>query len=381
MSYLLWPFRVLWRFWVEPIRAEPVAAYRIAAGLVILWSTTCSLGPRMAVDLGPEGLTPAAMRGVEYDAKNLGTLDEWIKKEGRFCVLRGFIGVPFLDWWVDRESLGGFVPWCEEGGFWWFYALLVLALVFIVLGFLTRLSTLLALLLLVSFQARMSWVLNGGDAVMRDALFYLLLMPASAVWSVDAWLRGRIWGKKPGPVMIEPWSVRLAMIQLACIYFFTGLIKLSGAFDPQIWTDWWMEGKKLDQDWLNGEAVYWVLNDNALNRVPYYWLPIPMRICRVLSWGTLLFEIGFPLFVLSRYTRPSLLVVGVLFHLGIWFHTEVGFFSPIMLAWYPLFLSGETLTWLFNRKKKPGEDLSDLTLDPVPLDSRCASGGLDPDPV
>jgi hypothetical protein len=354
IAFLRWMFRPLWRFWVEPIRAEPVAAFRILTGLVILWSTTCSLGPRMLVDLGPDGLTPADMRGREYDPRQPGLLDQWLERTGKFCVLRGFIGVPFVEWWVPRDSLGDFVPWVEAGGFWWFFALLVLALVFLIAGFFTRLSAFVSLMLLISFQNRMSWVLNGGDAVMRDVLFYLVLLPSGAVWSVDKWLRDRIWGKKPGPVMVEPWAVRLAMIQLSCIYLFTGLVKLSGVFTLG-----------LNQDWLNGEAVYWVLNDTALNRLPYHWFPIPMRICRMLSWGTLIFEIGFPLFILSRYTRPTLLVVGVLFHLGIWFHTEVGFFSPIMLAWYPLFLRGETLARLLGRKASdPEEDEPD---NPVPL--------------
>lgn len=356
-AFCCWLLRPLWRFWIEPIRAEPVAAFRIVAGLVILWSTL-TFGQRMAIDLGPDGLTPADMLGRPYDANNPGPLDRWLKDQGHLCITRGFIGVPFVEWWLDREHLGPFVDWCEnQGGFWWFYAALVAALVCIVLGFMTRLSALVALLLMVSFHQRMTWVLNGGDAVIRHTLFYLLLMPAGATWSVDAWLRGRIWGKKPGPVLIEPWSVRLAMIQLCCIYFFTGLAKLHGAFDPALWHAWWMEGKPLDQHWLNGEAVYWVLNDNSLNRVPYYWLPIPMRVCRLLSWGTLLFEIGFPLLVLSRWTRPFLLVGGVLFHLGIWFHTEVGFFSPIMMAWYPLFLSGATLAWLVGRRPKQDTDV------------------------
>lgn len=377
-----WP-RFFWRFWLTPIRAEPVALFRILAGLVILVSLTTSLGPRMAVDLGPEGLTPPDLVNAPHDPKQPGSLDSWLERTGRFCVLRGSVGIPFLDVWIPRPYLAGFVVWCEAGGFWWIYGLYVASVVAVILGFWTRLSALVALLLTASFQARMSWVLNGGDAVMRDALFYLFLMPSGAVWSLDAWFRQRRKGSSPGPVLIEPWSVRLAQIQLCCIYLFTGLIKLGGTyatvgtFVSDTWygtplaTAWEACFRALcEEDWLNGVAVYWVLNDVALNRFPYTWVPIPLIICRFLSWATLVFEIGFPLLVLSRWTRPILLVGGALFHAGIWFHTEVGFFSAIMVSWYPLFLGGDFLhRWLAGRKPS---DLSTLEQDPP--ETRIALG-------
>jgi len=386
-AFFRWLLRPLWRFWIEPIRAEPVAGFRILAGLVILWSVTASLGPRMLVDLGPDGLTPATAEGEEYhpDPTKSGSVDRWLHKSGKFCILRGFIGIPLFDIWLPRAWLGDFVPWVEAGGYWWLFGIYVASLVCVVLGLFTRISTFVAFLLTISFQARLSWVLNGGDAVMRDALFYMLLMPAGATWSIDAWLRG----KKTGPTMIEAWSVRLAMIQICCIYFFTGLIKLGGTFAHlgAYFTALWFGGDTgpaitalLNEDWINGQAVYWVLNDNALNRVPYYWLPIPMKVCRLLSWGTILFEVGFPLFMLLRSVRTWTLVVGVFFHLGIWFHTEVGFFSPIMMAWYPLFLSGESLAWLVTRRKKPApvmeaNDESDRPpLEQVPAQTGIAIG-------
>jgi len=361
-------FGFFWRFWLAPIRAEPVAAFRILAGIVAFVSLTTSLGPRMALDFGPDGLTPPAdLVRQSDDPKYTGSLDAWLERTGKFCVNRGFVGVPLLDVWLPRESLRGWVEWCEAGGNYWLAWLYGVSILFVIAGLFTRLSTLLALLLTVSFQARMSWVLNGGDAVIRESFFYLLLMPAGAVWSVDGWLRRRVWGvKPPGPVLIEPWSVRLAQIQLCSIYLFTGLIKLGGTyaavggFCGSVWNGQavaaaWetCRAALAEEDWLNGVAVYWVLNDVCLNRFPYAWLPLPLVLCQVLSWATLVFEIGFPLLVLSRWTRPVLLAGGAMFHFGIWFHTEVGFFSAAMVAWYPLFLSGAFLAWVVGVKEPP----------------------------
>jgi len=108
------------------------------------------------------------------------------------------------------------------------------------------------------------------------------------------------------------------------IYLFTGLGKLGG-------------------QWLDGTAIYWVLQDVSLTRWPYRWLPVPLWLCQWATWGTLVFEIGFPVLICFRRLRPWLLGAGVLLHLGILLWPEVGWFSQSMLCWYVLFLPGETL--------------------------------------
>jgi vitamin K-dependent gamma-carboxylase-like protein len=217
------------------------------------------------------------------------------------------------------------------------------------LGVATRCSTVVAWALFVSFNQRLPWVLNGGDSMMRCALFYLIFAPAGAVWSLDAVMR-----KRRGSVLIPPWSVRLMQIQLAVVYLFTGISKLNDGL--------------VGNDWITGEAVYWVLNDLSLTRWPYYWLPVPMFVCRLLSWSTLAFELGFafvmalpPRLVFFRRMRTCWLLAGVALHLGILIHTEVGWFSPATLCWYVLFLSGERLN--FRGKNINGRQLAVVAVD------------------
>jgi hypothetical protein len=192
------------------------------------------------------------------------------------------------------------------------------------IGLATRPATFLAWLLTVTFHVRLTWVLNGGDALFRAGLFYLMLAPSGATWSVDRWF----WPRTASP-KIAAWPVRLMQIQLALLYFATGVAKLPA-------------------DWISGQAVYWVLNDVALTRWAYASFPVPMLVCRLIAWSTLVFELGFPLLILFRRVRPWLLAFGVAFHLGIWLSTEVGWFSPITLCWYALFLEPETADRLSN---------------------------------
>src|SRR5581483_2165602 len=115
------------------------------------------------------------------------------------------------------------------------------------LGLATRPATIVAWALAVTFHNRLPWVLNGGDALFRAGLFYLMLAPSGAAWSLDRWLF-----PARQPVLVPAWPVRLMQIQLALIYFATGV-------------------SKLPADWLSGEAVYWVMNDLAVARWPYAW--------------------------------------------------------------------------------------------------------------
>ncbi|HVS39459.1 MAG TPA: HTTM domain-containing protein, partial [Gemmataceae bacterium] len=333
------PDRGLWRclydFWARPIRAESLALFRIVIGTVILLSLLTSLGPRLPRDFGPDGLYPRQ------------TAEDRLQRDGAFSLLCGPINLPLLDDYLPGDAVAAWQNWCDQPkNALLLFAVLTAATACMTVGCWTRTATIVAWALFVSFNQRLSSLMNGGDSLMRCALFYLLFAPSGAVWSID-WLLGKRRPNVTGPILIPAWPVRLMQIQIAIMYFFTGLSKLGG-------------------DWLDGEAVYWVLNDYTLTRWPYYWLPVPLFVCRLLSWATVLFEIGFPFYVAvgrprrfvlevrgtfpaegfrSAFTLPALrpwaLLAGLAFHLGILIHTEVGWFSSAAAAWYVLFLSGD----------------------------------------
>jgi hypothetical protein len=339
--------RYLYEFWAVPLRAEPLALFRILIGATVLLSLLTSLGPRLTIDLGPNGLYPGQ------------AVDDAARGSGRLCLLRGPANLPLVEDYLPENCVIAWRNWCDDPEHALrLFTLLVIAVACLTVGLFTRTAAVVAWVLFVSFNHRLYYLMNGGDSIMRCALFYLLFARSGAVWSIDALLHER----PAGPVLVPAWPVRLMQIQLLLMYFFTGLSKLGG-------------------DWLDGEAVYWVFNDLALARWPYHALPIPLFVCRLLSWGTLIFEIGFPFFILAArprrfvletrgrtgaggfrlaFTLPALrpwaLLAGLAFHLGILIHTEVGWFSPATAAWYALFLSGDAMrnfaSFRWARRKK-----------------------------
>jgi uncharacterized membrane protein YphA (DoxX/SURF4 family) len=265
------------------MRAEPVAAFRVAAAVAIACHVVFGIAPDLPPFFTDDGLIPGELA------------DRVLAHTGRFSLKRAFGGV--LD-----TALGS---WCV------LFALLG-ALGLLAAGIRARIAAGVAYLLLASFTQRSLTLTNGGDDLAVHALFYLMLVPSTR-----------------GVTHVAPWAVRLAQIQLCLIYFYTGISKLD-ANGPS--------------DWLTGEAVYWALNDITLTRFSYAAFPVPLWICRVLSWATLVFEIGFPVLILLPRVRPWLLVVGVGLHTSIALTMHVGFFSPNILVYYGLFVSPEALT-------------------------------------
>lgn len=297
-------------FWMKPIHAEPLALHRIVLGSLGLLYICLYIGPNLEHFWGKEGIFPWPV------------VDDYLERTGRWCLLRPS-GFPWLarclpPEWVDHWKTQG----SNLAGLRAAYYVWMLSLVGVIVGFFTRWTTLIAWFLTASFLYMAPQGLNGGDDILIEGLFYLLLAPAGAVWSVDAFIR-----KNTNPndiIKITPWPVRLIQIQVVFMYLFTGI-------------------SKIGSDWCNGEALYWVLQDFSVTRWPYAWLPIPMAACRLFSWATLIFEVGFPLWILIRAARPWLFISGVTLHIGIFVSMDVGWFSPFTLCWYVLFIPGNWL--------------------------------------
>ena len=304
-SILANAWRGVVNFWTVPVRAEPLAIMRIVSALCVLLSALTSVAPNLSLFWFDDGLIPVALA------------DEYMQRVGRWSLLGGV------------TSQAAIIAW---------FILWMVSLLFVLVGFYTRIACVVAWCLTLSFNMRALWSLNGGDDVAVLLLFHLMISPCGAAWSFDA-LRRRLKTYRdpeagfetpasrplPEPAMIAPWSIRLMQIQVVIIYLFNGINKLN---------------LTQTNDYLTGEAVYWVLNDLTLTRLAYDMLPAPLWLCRLLSWSTLLFEFGFIVFVFMPRLRPWLLAGGVLFHAGIFITMEIGWFSQMTLCFYPVFLSG-----------------------------------------
>lgn len=280
------------RFWHLPVRAERLALLRMLLALALLTDQLFQLLPNFDEFYGPGGV---AFEGL-HDRHQL---SRW-----RWTLL-----------FFHTDHLPTLYTW---------FAVYVGATFLLLVGWQTRLMNALVWFLTLCFLNRNPNILNGGDGVLQVGLLLMLLGPSGYALSVDAWLRRR--AGKPLPATTPAWPVRVLQIQLCMIYLSTGLVKVKG--------EDFLEGS-----WWDGTSIHYVLNYVTMSRWSYAQLPLPFWFTALLTYTSVWWEVLFTPLVLFRRTRTLTLLFGVLFHLGIFFTIEVGWFSWYTLALYGVWVS------------------------------------------
>lgn len=268
------------RFWFEPQSTSSLALYRIAYGtLVILW----------AISLTPDLQAFAGGAGVAPDPSRL----PW----------------PWSVLW-SADATHALAAGC--------LTLVVLAACAVVVGWHTRVATVLLAVTVVALQQRNPLILNSGDVLLRLEGIYLMLAPAGAALSID---QRRMGGNGWCTSTRAPWALRLVQVQVTVMYLSTALAKVVGGA------------------WLAGTAMWSVWHLEELQRMPTVaaWMAAP-GIVRAASVGTLVLEVAIGVLVWSRRARPWVLFLGVVFHLAIDATMMVGVFSWAVLVAYLTFL-------------------------------------------
>jgi hypothetical protein len=312
--WLPWPLS-RWRWLAQPVRAERLAALRIGLALVLLIDVLTTYLPNAALFFAKDGFGAGGAfdyyitRPRHWLPKNLLEVQEdWNEPPKK------------LNWSLVAREKEPYEPQVIYTAM----AVWVVALVGLVTGFSTRLNAVVVWALSTSFANVNPNIDNAGDLVRGIILFYLMLCPCAAAWSVDAWLK-----RRQGPVFVSPWALRLLFVQMVCIYWCNGLHKVIG------------------DDWQTGQALYFVLGDLTLARFSYASIPGPpwllFELTRVGTWFVLIWEVTLPLLLIWRPVRNVALLFGALFHVGIWLSMELGYFPPYMLCLYLPLLPWERL--------------------------------------
>ena len=277
-----------WPWWTRPVRAERLAALRIGLAAVLLLDVLLTYLPPAADLFGPDSL------GGPETFADRGRGGNW-----HWSLL----------WGVDSFPLLHTLLWLWAG-----------AAVLLLVGWWTRTAAAVAWLLSLSFLNLNFFAHNAGDTLRVIGLFYLMLAPSGAAWSLDRLRSGR-----SGPVCVPPWPLRLLFVQLVTIYFFSGLHKLA------------------NPDWRSGTTLHYILGDLALARWPAAQQLAPLAVTRLATWTVLAWEVALPLLVLLPRTRIPALVVGVLLHVALGLSVELGMFPLYILCWYLPLLPWERL--------------------------------------
>ncbi len=189
----------------------------------------------------------------------------------------------------------------------------LVAAVGVTLGLFTRTSMVLAFMTVLSFQNRNDFILNSGDIVLRNILFFMMFSAAGKAYSLDRWFHTLRFGKSTSPVMERPWALRLIQIQFCVIYIATVLFKIKGTH------------------WVDGTAVYIATRLEEFVRVPFPLLN-NLAVIKFMTWSTLIVELAMGTLVWFKDLRYWVLLSGIGLHIGIELVMSIPMFEWVMVA-------------------------------------------------
>lgn len=208
-----------------------------------------------------------------------------------------------------------------------------LAAVFVCLGLFSRVSTIALFVLVVTLHHRSPDILHSGDTLMRQLLFFLMIGPSGAAFSLDRWLAVRR-GKAPAvPPPVSLWPQRLVQVQVAILYFTTVWHKWGGSY------------------WRDGTATWYVPRLEEFDRFPLPAFVDDLPLVYVSTYATLIVELLLCTAVFVPKLRKWVLLSGLALHGFIDYHFNIPLFGPLMVSTYVAFYEGDEVAAWWDRLK------------------------------
>lgn len=315
-------FGTAWnRFWFVPSQAWTLSAIRVLAGLAAIY-VHATLTPDLARLFAPDGLLPGAT----------------------MVQLRGT--------WTSFSYLS-LVSGTTELYAAHFLGLVVLA-VFTV-GLATRFTSILSLIVTLSYIHRGPIVTSLGEPILTVILFYLCLAPCGRHFSLDSLLKQ--WKARrqvplastvppTAPSTAVTVASRLLQVHLAAVYLAMAVGKLAAAstFNEGIARPWW-----------TGDAIWWLVARPESRLADLTWLHSYPLLYSAWTHAVVLFEASFGILIWNRLARPLLLAAAFVMWPLLAIVTGQTAFCMLMVIGSLAFVPPEVMRRLLVR----GEALSD----------------------
>ena len=271
------------QFWFTPRAPFVLGWIRLFTGLIVFWSLLV-WSFELDTFFGADGLLP-----IEYR--------------------QNFPGASGL-WWSHLD-------WCQSSGTLWgahVVALIIVAM--FACGFCTRVTSVLTALLVISYGNRSFGAGFGLDQINAFLCLYCAVGNSGGAVSLDRWLSGKSNESRFNvrPDTMTNISIRLIQIHLCVVYFFAAVGKMEG------------------QTWWSGEAVWLALSSYEYQTIDMTWLAKFMPLVALMTLVSLFWELFYPFLVWPRMTRPIMLLLAVVVHLGIGLCMGMMSFGLIMLV-------------------------------------------------
>jgi len=217
-------------------------------------------------------------------------------------------------------------------------------LVLMTIGLFSRVTTVLGLVVVLSYIQRAPMLATHLESVLAMLMFYLCFGPTGASWSVDRWWMRR---RAAGPAPVAHWerprysatvALRLIQIHLALAYAMMALAKIRGI--SMVTSDLGMEWQ---DSWGAGTAVWLLIARPDSPWIDLTWLRNHPFIINGWTHAIVIFELLFPVLIWNRLTRPLMLTVAALMWGSLALISGIAPFSIAMLIGNMAYFPAETL--------------------------------------
>jgi hypothetical protein len=183
----------------------------------------------------------------------------------------------------------------SSGELWAFHLLSLFVLVLFTIGLYSRVTSVLALLVVLSYAHRAIFLTSEFEGVLAFIMLYICLGSSGACLSVDSWRAAK---KAAGPTAPASYSstisLRLIQVHLTVVYVMMLLGQLSAPV-------WW-----------NGQAAWWLALNTQDSLVDLTGLSGHVFFFNFLTHMIVAYELAFPLLVWKPLARPLILGLGVI---------------------------------------------------------------------
>ncbi len=200
----------------------------------------------------------------------------------------------------------------------WMYALhglMLLASLFVLLGFLYRWSSILLFLTFTYLELiDLTYYLNHYYFISLACLL-MIFLPANRNLSLDAW-----WQPSIKTNQARAWHINILKFQIFVVYFYAGIAKIN--------SDWLVNALPL-KIWLP-----------ANDKVPLLgWLFVQDWVPYVFSWGGMFYDTFIIFLLLNARTRPIAYIFVLVFHAIVGILFQIGVFPVVMMGITLIFFS------------------------------------------
>jgi len=235
------------------------------------------------------------------------------------------------DWMWSLHLLGGGAPTLLTA----LFVIETLAAVALLIGFYTRIATIVLWVLVVSLHNANPLILQGEDVLLRVTLFVSMFLPLGAVYSLDRFRQGNRLAEN---MVLSGWTVAY-LLQLGFLYFFVSIYKHS-------------------PEWVGGTAAYYALSlDQYATHFGRYLLQFPSFLVFT-TYSILIFQ-SLALFLLFSPVYTTVIrvvtVLGLMImHASFAASMHLGMFSSMSIVALCGFLPPALWNWLEAQAARAG---------------------------